>query len=207
MRPCEGWNCLISIHLSIRAKGEPLSQWREIALAVTPWLRWRHSIMLMTSRYCAMVIGTKTNLRIWTVAFEFGRAFQLAPASTVYWIINYLLVIDYTSISTHKLLALKYSYSDEVLLLPARRISIRRAFHWNSLLKTPVNYIWDKPIQTAPAALMARLQGALEPQPGWLHIAMLDSVPSQATSCRTFIPIPYPKMEPLTAKTWSVLNK
>ena len=38
----------------------------------------------------------------------------------------------------HKCLALKNSYSDEVFLLPARRIPIRIAFHKNSSLKTPM---------------------------------------------------------------------
>ena len=37
----------------------------------------------------------------------------------------------------HKSLATKYSYSDEVFLLPARRIPIRIDFHKNSSLKTP----------------------------------------------------------------------
>ena len=42
---------------------------------------------------------------------------------------------------THKSLALKYSYSDQVFLWPTRRIPIRIAFHKNSSLKTPDLYI------------------------------------------------------------------
>ena len=41
----------------------------------------------------------------------------------------------------HTFLVLKYSYSDEVFLLTARRIPIRRAFHKNNLLKSPGKYL------------------------------------------------------------------
>ena len=40
-------------------------------------------------------------------------------------------------LEAHTFLALKYSYSDEVFLLPARRISIRIALDKKSSLKTP----------------------------------------------------------------------
>ena len=46
-------------------------------------------------------------------------------------------------LGTHQFLALKYIYSDEVFLLPARIIPIRISFHQNSSLKTPgIDIYW-----------------------------------------------------------------